>query len=345
MPQTVAALSPLPPVLELLERHFGQPSLRRLMPAAAAAVPRGLWERSLAAPLRDFLSRPGKEIRARLVELGHEMAGGTTPPPAALPAIVELLHAGSLIVDDIQDGSAMRRGRPALHRRHGLPVALNAGNYLYFWPLLLLDEVPLPDADKLAAHRRITETLVRCHHGQALDVSLHVGELPRRDVPSVVEGAARLKTGSLTALCLWLGARAAGALPSEEEALDAFGEEFGLCLQMLDDLSGLLSPRRRDKGHEDLVAGRLTWPWAWLAAHAPPSRYERLRRLSREVSRERAPVEVLAGEMRRAVGRPAAVPVERRLQAALDGLRVRMAGSPALEALEREVRRLEAAYA
>jgi geranylgeranyl pyrophosphate synthase len=345
MPQTVAALSSLPPVLELLERHFGQPSLQRLMPAAAAAVPRGLWERSLAAPLRDFLSRPGKEIRARLVELGYEVAGGTAPPPAALPAIVELLHAGSLIVDDIQDGSAVRRGGPALHHRHGLPVALNAGNYLYFWPLLLLDEVPLPDADKLAAHRRISETLVRCHHGQALDVSLRVAELARRDVPSVVEGAARLKTGSLTALCLWLGARAGGALPDEEEALDAFGEEFGLCLQMLDDLSGLLSPRRRDKGHEDLAAGRLTWPWAWLALHATSSRYERLRRLSREVARGRAPVEDLLAEMHRATGRAAAAPIERRLHAALAELRRRVPGSPALAALEREARRLEAAYA
>jgi hypothetical protein len=52
--------------------------------------------------------------------------------------VVEFIHAGSLVVEDIEDGSRIRRGRVALHVRYGMPVALNAGNWLYFWPFELL---------------------------------------------------------------------------------------------------------------------------------------------------------------------------------------------------------------
>jgi geranylgeranyl pyrophosphate synthase len=345
MNQTIPSRPPTPAVLDLLERHFAPQSLERILTRGGRAVPRTLWERSLAAPLRDFLSRPGKEIRARLVETGYELAGGRRSVPPALAAMVELLHAGSLIVDDIQDGSAERRGRPTLHRRHGVPVALTAGNYLYFWPLLLVQEVALTDEAKLDIHRRVAETLVRCHHGQALDVAVRVTDLPRADVPAVVDAAARLKTGSLTALCLWLGGRAAEAAPPSLDALDKFGEEFGACLQMLDDLGGLLSARRRDKGHEDLLCARLTWPWAWLAGHVPAARYERLRQRAREVARGAGEVEGLAADLRAAVGGASAAPVRRRLRKAMDALRHQGGPSPALAALEREAERLEAMYA
>jgi hypothetical protein len=59
--------------------------------------------------------------------------------------VVESLHAGSLIVDDIEDDSDLRRDAATLHRIYGVPVALNAGNWLYFWPQVLLSRIPLTD--------------------------------------------------------------------------------------------------------------------------------------------------------------------------------------------------------
>src|SRR6186997_813122 len=56
------------------------------------------YEASLVGPLRDFFARPGKEFRARLVECGYKLGGGHGDPPVLLPWIVEILHAGSLIV-------------------------------------------------------------------------------------------------------------------------------------------------------------------------------------------------------------------------------------------------------
>jgi geranylgeranyl pyrophosphate synthase len=50
----------------------------------------------------------------------------------------ELIHTGSLIIDDIQDQSELRRGRPSLYRTYGIDVAINAGNTLYFLPFVEL---------------------------------------------------------------------------------------------------------------------------------------------------------------------------------------------------------------
>ena len=98
----------------------------------------------LLAPLTDFLKRPGKKIRGRMVEIGFELATGKstsqwTPQEKTVllqaSELLEALHAASLIIDDIQDDSEQRRGEPTVHRKHGMPLALNAGNWLYFWPL------------------------------------------------------------------------------------------------------------------------------------------------------------------------------------------------------------------
>jgi hypothetical protein len=105
-------------------------------------LPPHLWERALLGPAREFLRRPGKQFRARLVEACWMLAGGAPGNmPAELPLIVELLHAGSLIVDDIEDGSHVRRGAPTLHEIYGTALALNTGNWMYFWPLALIDRL------------------------------------------------------------------------------------------------------------------------------------------------------------------------------------------------------------
>jgi geranylgeranyl pyrophosphate synthase len=237
-------------------------------------VPAQLWDAALLGPLSDFLSRPGKEVRGRMVELGYALSGGDPERmPETLPLLIELLHAGSLIVDDIEDGSALRRGKPALHCTYGLPVALNAGNWLYFWPQVLLSRMALPSAARLEAHERIAECLLRCHEGQALDLTARVDTLCRADVPKVVRAITTLKTGQLIGLACALGAIAAGATTRRIEALAAFGRDIGIGLQMLDDLSGALNPNRRDKALEDLRGARSTWIWAWLADDLDATRY------------------------------------------------------------------------
>lgn len=249
---------------------------------SSAEVPAALWDEALLGPLHDFLSRPGKELRGRMVELGYTLGGGEPERmPDTLPLLIELLHAGSLIVDDIEDGSTQRRGKPALHCTYGLPVALNAGNWLYFWPQVLLSRMPLSGSARLEAHERIAECLLRCHEGQALDLTARVDQLARADAPKVVRAITTLKTGQLVGLACALGAVAAGATSRRVEALAAFGRDIGIGLQMLDDLSGALSAARRDKAIEDLRGARATWIWAWLAEDLDAARYHEMVELLR----------------------------------------------------------------
>ncbi|HEX4353305.1 MAG TPA: polyprenyl synthetase family protein, partial [Polyangiales bacterium] len=186
----------------------------------ARSVPRAIWDEALLDPLRDFLQRPSKRFRARLVELGYRLGGGRDGAhPIELPLIIECLHAGSLIVDDIEDESEERRDRPALHCAYGLPRALNAGNWLYFWPQVLLGRLSLNARARLSAHERMALCLMHCHEGQALDLSVRVDKIEQSDVPKVVRAITRLKTGGLLGFATALGAIAAGAPSDRVEAI------------------------------------------------------------------------------------------------------------------------------
>lgn len=254
------AAKPLAPVLAALEQALAAGGTSALDPDVPAAV----WRRALAGPAAEFLARPGKALRTTIVQAGWLLGGGAPGAmPEALPLVIEILHAGSLIVDDVQDGSHERRGGPALHRLVGVPLAINTGSWMYFWAFAELARLGLAPEVELAAHRAAATTLVRCHQGQALDLAIRIGDLAITDVPAVVAATTRLKTGVLCRFAAELGALAAGG--AHAGAIAAFGEQMGCGLQMLDDLGAIASPARRAKGHEDLREGRPTWPWAWLA--------------------------------------------------------------------------------
>lgn len=255
----------MPSFLDSLSRALDAGGVSPLDPS----VPAAMWRRALLGPAAEFLARPGKQLRGMFVHAGWMLAGGPPAMPERLPLVVELLHAGSLIVDDVQDGSLERRGAPALHELVGMPLAINTGSWMYFWALAELAELGLPPDVELRAHRAATTTLIRCHQGQALDLAVKIADIEVNDVHGVVAATTRLKTAALCKFATELGALAAGASAAALAAIGAFGEAAGTGLQMLDDLGSLTSDARREKGREDLLGCRPTWPWAWLAAHRP----------------------------------------------------------------------------
>ncbi|MDH3423758.1 MAG: polyprenyl synthetase family protein, partial [Gemmatimonadota bacterium] len=175
-----------------------------------------------------------------LLRRAWELSGGKADgPPELLLVLIELLHAGSLIIDDIEDDSQIRRGRPALHRLHGLPLALNTGNWLYFLALAVLARSGQSPDVRLALYEDVSMALMRCHQGQALDLSVRVTDLRRAEVSELVATSTRLKTGSLMELAATLGARSAEAPADQVVTMSAFGAELGVALQMLDDWSGI----------------------------------------------------------------------------------------------------------
>ncbi len=240
------------------------------------SVPQDVWWRALVGPAEEFLSRPGKELRTALVRAGWLLAGsGDETLPDRIALVIELLHAGSLIIDDVEDGSTTRRGAPTLHTLFGVPLAINTGSWMYFWALAELARLGLSPAAELAIYRKTCTTLVRCHQGQALDLASRIPELALPDVANVVAATTRLKTGALCGLATSLSGLACGAPAAIVSAAERFGASAGIALQMLDDLGSLTSQARREKGREDLRNQRPTWPWAWLA-EARPFQWARL---------------------------------------------------------------------
>lgn len=307
-------------------------------------VPAALWERALAGPVAEFLARPGKRFRGRLVSLAWKLADGQGDPPPALPLVVELLHAGSLVVDDIQDGSLQRRGKAALHRLVGLPTALNAGNWLYFWPLTLIADMGLSPEIEVKLHRMTAAAVCRCHEGQALDLAARAGDLHPTDLRAVVRSVSEWKTGSLMGLAAGLGAAAAGGTDGMVFDAMAFGVQLGVALQMQNDLSELTGAAGPLKHPEDLVHGRVTWPWAWAADRLPAFAFDALQMRGARLAAGTGDASALAADLLAALGPDPRRPVRDALEAAFADLSSSFGPHPVLAAVRDELDRLEQNY-
>ena len=233
----------------------------------------------MIGPLGHVLNSSGKRIRGELVELAFQMSGGTGDLPAGLIEFVELLHGGSLVIDDIEDGSDSRRGKPTLHRVVGTPLAINMGNWMYFSALEKLHDLPVASEVANQIMGQTLRTIRRCHEGQALDLAARVDELERSEVYPTAEAISRLKTGGVTALAASLGAAVAGANPIVQKAFHSFGMQLGVVLQMQNDLQELKAATRRDGRCDDLRNARVTWAWAWASQSTPDPEFIALQSL------------------------------------------------------------------
>lgn len=240
-------------------------------PALTVEALQEFWDQSIFHPWKEVSSRPKKAIRCQFVELGWHIAGAPTLAQAStlkqIGEIVETLHLGSLIIDDIQDSSLERRGKPSVHEMYGLPLAINLGNFLYFHAMSLVNLLDLPQAYKDGATKQITDTLRDAHLGQALDVSIAIDKVERQKIPKLVETSIRLKSGALMKLSIHLGALLNPNFKSWEE-LHQFGESYGSCLQKFDDVGNLNVQNTSKKHLEDLCLRRPTWVWSVFSSHA-----------------------------------------------------------------------------
>jgi len=331
-------------LLHHLRRELDAASLRE-QAGGGAVLPRRYWQKALGAPLRDFLGRGSKMFRARMTEWSWAAAGGEGELCTAFPLAVEALHAGSLIIDDIEDRAEFRRGDISLHERYGTAPALNAGNWLYFWPVRLIGEANLPPALELAALKKLGETQHRCHLGQGLDVALKVQDIHQEDMAGVVASKTALKTGALMGLSAYYGALGAGADEGVRNRFAAFGEQLGGVLQMLDDAGTITSDSRGEKAREDLALGTPTWPWAWAAEALDPAEYQELAAMSHEVQAGRVDYTFLRQRLRNAMPEALDEQLRGRLGAALSQVRPAVAREACIGAMQREFERLERSYA
>ncbi len=166
----------------------------------------------------------GKRIRAVICLATAEAAGAE--PEAALPAAgaLELVHAFSLVHDDLPalDDDDERRGRPSAHKAFGEGIALLAGDALLVEAFRLVLSYPTS-----GAALELAEATLGMIGGQYLDITGADDDLAELH---------RLKTGRLFAASVGLGLRVAGVPSADQTPWRAFGEELGLVFQIVDDV-------------------------------------------------------------------------------------------------------------
>jgi geranylgeranyl pyrophosphate synthase len=260
---------------------FADGRLTELLGIDHSAAVESVLHAALLDPVSSLTANPGKRIRAQLVAMIYRLFHDNRPVSLSAmkqcrecAEVVELIHAGSLIVDDIEDCSAMRRGRPAMHVQYNLPLALNAGNWLYFWPFELLKDAGLTADQLVSAYERYNRTLLRAHFGQALDLGAKLAQLPQESVTEVCLAGITLKTGALMGFAAALGGTVAGQAQPVQSRLEQFGVDLGVALQMFDDLGNVIGKCDPQKRYEDLTLARPSWVWACAANTSDAYVYE-----------------------------------------------------------------------
>jgi geranylgeranyl diphosphate synthase type I len=194
-------------------------------------------QEALADPIWELLDRGGKRWRAVVFLLLVEAFG--EDPDEFLPyaCIPEILHNGTIIVDDVEDGAAMRRGDPALHLVHGTDIALNAGNAMYFLPLKVITRNPgdLDPETRLDAYEMLMHELNRTHLGQGMDIHWHNEQEIRIGESEYLEMCA-CKTGCLGRIVARLAAIVTGQSDEIEDRVARYAQFMSIAFQIGDDI-------------------------------------------------------------------------------------------------------------
>ncbi len=204
----------------------------------------------------EYPARGGKRFRPALLLLCTALVGGD--PRRALPSALalELFQNFALVHDDIEDDSRLRRGMPTLHRRHGVPLALNAGDLLFgLVQEALLENEPLLGAETtLKVNRQFAQVFRETFEGQAMDIGWSGGNhFPDREEYTRM---IRKKTGwySGKGPCR-IGAFIGGAGEALIDILGGFGEKLGIGFQVRDDLLNLTADSAGSAPEPGLLSG------------------------------------------------------------------------------------------
>jgi geranylgeranyl pyrophosphate synthase len=207
-------------------------------------------EDTLLAAARHLCLGGGKRARPMLVKIFGDTLGVTDPKLVDAAVSAELIHASSLLHDDVVDNGMFRRGKPTVNTRWGNIVAVMSGDLLLSGALLALSRVdPRLTATALATVQEMTRA--------AIDEVQARGnlELTLPQLKKIGEG----KTGSLFG---WCGLAAATVAGNEEAAkrFDAFGRRIGVAFQMADDIRDITGTDEGKPQYADLSSRTLNLP-------------------------------------------------------------------------------------
>ena len=228
------------------------------------------FARTVLKPIREIILRGGKAWRSYSVLSCMDLVGGNSEPFREWLALPELLHGGSLIIDDVQDRSDVRRGGPACHLVFGEPLAINGGCATYFLALIPIAVSGLPDSMRVKVYEAYFEAMRAAHAGQAFDIDSLASIMP-----AIVEsgdgallerrvlGIHRLKSAVPPGALARMAALIGGGTDVQAEGVGSLFEAYGLAFQIIDDVLNLrgFEENRKNRG-EDVTQGKVTAPIA-----------------------------------------------------------------------------------
>ncbi|KAL6715609.1 geranylgeranyl pyrophosphate synthetase [Lecanora helva] len=218
-------------------------------------------EQIIEAPYDYLSSKPGKDIRRKLLLACNVWLQVDEPALETIIEVTSMLHTASLLIDDIEDSSKLRRGFPSAHIIYGIPQTINSANYVYFKAqqhLTMLKDWP-------TAMRIFNEEVMNLHRGQGMD--LYWRETLTLPTEEEYLDMVSNKTGGLFRLGIRL------MMMCSTQCLDLlpFTNLLGLLFQIQDDYRNLVSDRMtQTKGYcEDLTEGKFSFPIIHAIAHSP----------------------------------------------------------------------------
>lgn len=205
----------------------------------AAALPsRDCIQHSVLDAMNYSLMAGGKRLRAILVLEFSRLCGGRVETALPFAAALEMVHAYSLIHDDLpcMDDDDLRRGKPSCHIAFGEATALLAGDGLLTYAFETASR-PNPSLTPLQQLRAVQELAKAAGTygmigGQVVDIE-HENAPMDGEILALLH---RMKTGALIRAAARLGCIAAGASPEQEEAADQYAQQLGLAFQITDDI-------------------------------------------------------------------------------------------------------------
>src|SRR6202166_4285112 len=196
----------------------------------------------------------GKRLRPILVLLASQLVGGVSDGAIRMAAVVEMIHAATLVHDDVIDMAKTRRGRPSINVVWGNHTSVLAGDWLYMQAFqVALRERNFPILDLLMT---LTQMMVE---GELLQLD-RIGKIAvtEADYMELIDR----KTASLFSACAKLGAIVGGAGDADETRLGEYAWNLGIAFQLIDDILDFTS-REKILGKpvgNDLREGKVTLP-------------------------------------------------------------------------------------
>ena len=243
-----------------------------------------IYKKALIEPIRTIIDRGGKSWRSYAALACCDIVGGNSQEAIQWLSLPELMHVGSLIVDDVQDQSDIRRGAPTCHKIYGEPIAINAGSAAYFIGQISIYNADVSDEKKLRIYHMYFETLRAAHSGQALD--LYGLDYMMEDVVENGKGNLlversiaihKLKSAAPASYLAKIGAILGNGTEEQIEGLGKYYDALGIAFQIIDDTLNIKGFQDNLKTVcEDITTGKITYPIAVAMSYLEKNDRKRL---------------------------------------------------------------------